>query len=195
MLTLIRYVVEAVSLPALAPPASASTSFATPAAFPRPEPSVLIGIFPASVVHVRASETNDDGSLTEAYEKAMRMAQEKIRNGSNNPWFGEMEAVKEEDEDIASPKRLNGPVIEIPGFGNRQSLPQPSSIARPNRPKSLILDMKGAVGMAVDKEQPPLPKLTAGDSTIAGQEWPLVDEIPCAIREWYGVSTESWNIQ
>ena len=122
-----------------------------------------------------------------AYEEAVRLAEERGRNGPSR--FGEMEAVKEEDEDAASTKRPDGPVIDIPSEGDSQSLSKSNGITRPNRPKSLVLDARGAMGREEDKEQPPLPKLTAGDSTIAGQQWPLVDEIACAIREWYGVSS------
>ncbi len=181
--------VQAVSLSSLAPTPSASTSMSSPAPFPRPEPSVLIGIFPAAVAHVRPGDNVDDGSLTAAYEKAVRLAEERSRIGPSG-WTSEMEAVKEEDEDIASPARSDGPVIDIASSGKRQSLPHTNGISRANRPKSLVLE-KGMVGREEDKEQPPLPRLTAGDSTLAGQQWPLVDEIAGAIREWYGVSNLS----
>ncbi|WVQ67084.1 uncharacterized protein L199_005278 [Kwoniella botswanensis] len=190
------YVVQAVSLPSLAPSSSAAHS----ATFPRPEPSVLIGIFPAAAVHVRPSASNDNGELTEAYERAVRAAEETARN-ANPSWVGEMDTVKEEEEgegiDVSSPQRekdVEGDVVGVEaqnGGLSSNKLERRSSLGkrdglRSNRPKSLILESKLAQMEEENKEQPPLPKLTAGDSTIAGQQWPLVDEIACAIREWYG---------
>lgn len=100
-----------------------------------------------------------------------------------------MEAVKEEEEDeegykVGSAKSItdNLDVIDIPSTApieNRRS----SLADRSKRPKSLILEK--LENTDEDKDQPPLPRLTAGDSTIAGQQYPLVDEIACAIREWY----------
>ncbi len=183
---------QAASWFSLAPTPTTSTSTTSPASFPRPEPSVLIGIFPASVVHVRPGDTSDDGSLTTAYEKAVRLAEEQSRNGPPS-WMGEMEAVKEEEEDATSPARSERRVIDIPSEGKPHSLPTTNGISRHNRPKSLVLPANGMTGGEEDKQQPPLPRLTAGDSTVAGQQWPLVDEIACAIREWYGVSSFCWG--
>nr|XP_018260970.1 uncharacterized protein I303_06687 [Kwoniella dejecticola CBS 10117]OBR83128.1 hypothetical protein I303_06687 [Kwoniella dejecticola CBS 10117] len=190
------YVVQAVSLPSLAPLSSSSHS----ASYPRPEPSVLIGIFPAAAVHIRPGASNDNGELSVAYERAIKAAEENARN-ANPSWVGEMDTVKEEEEGegyaVSSPQRqqdLEKDVVEVGNLNgeasnNNKLQRRPSSGKkdglRTNRPKSLILESKLAQ-MEEDKEQPPLPKLTAGDSTIAGQQWPLVDEIACAIREWYG---------
>ncbi|WRT70308.1 uncharacterized protein IL334_007306 [Kwoniella shivajii] len=188
------YVVQAVSLPSLAPSSSASHS----ATFPRPEPSVLIGIFPAAAVHVRPGTSSDNGELAKVYERAVRAAEEKARN-ANPSWIGEMDTVKEEEEgegyDVASPQKhsdLESDVVDVANQngGTRDVLERRSSVGkrdglRSNRPKSLVFESR-ATHVEEDKEQPPLPKLTAGDSTVAGQQWPLVDEIACAIREWYG---------
>lgn len=212
-----RYVVQSVSLSSLNPSPSSSTSFAKPAQYPKPEPSVLIGIFPASCVHIRAESTGEDAVLTEAFEKAISIAgqkeKEKDRDKGKGAWIGvnEMDAVREEDEDGVndSPERptrniSNGDagdkheeVVDIQPTGSekapdRKLGPPANGMTRTNRPKSLVLEARVII-QDVDrqnehKEQPPLPSLTAGDSTIAGQQWPLVDEISCAIREWYGVS-------
>ena len=140
------------------------------------------------MVHVRPSDTTDDNSLSTAYEAALRLAEGKGRNGPSSH-MSEMEAVKEEDEDARSPGRSDGlPVIDIVPSEQQQSLPATSGMGRANRPKSLILDSRGVGVKEEDKAQPPLPRLTAGDSTNAGQRWPLIDEISCAIREWYEVS-------
>ena len=178
--------VQAVSLSSLAPAPPGANPRCSPSPYPRPEPSVLIGIFPAAVVHIRPGDTNDDGSLAVAYEKALRIAEEKSRNGIG--WASEMEAVKEEDEEALSPGRTLGPVIDIPSGDKRPG------IVRPNRPKSLVLDGTATTVTEMEKEQPPLPKLTAGDSTVAGQQWPLVDEIACAVREWHGVGSQSSTV-
>ncbi|KAK8853154.1 hypothetical protein IAR55_003855 [Kwoniella newhampshirensis] len=196
------YVVQAVSLPSLSPAAasSASASSSHTASFPRPEPSVLIGIFPAAVVHVRPGASNDDGELTEAYNRAVRLAEERSRNAPPG-WVGEMDTVKEEDEgdgyDLSSPQRG---IVNVEAQGQNRNVMDTATkrksigsgtggagiLVRANRPKTLVFEQKGLEEEEENKEQPPLPKLTAGDSTIAGQQWPLVDEIACAIREWYG---------
>lgn len=161
---------------------------------------MLIGIFPSSCVHVRPDISVDDGSLSAAYEAAVRLADE---DRGKEPQSREMEAVKEEDEEedeetkVLSPKLdpskrssvVVGGVVDIPAGSSltrRQSL---GSSNKAKRPKSLILDKAETILAEEEaKEQPPLPRLTAGDSTIAGQQWPLVDEIACAIREWSVVS-------
>lgn len=61
-----------------------------------------------------------------------------------------------------------------------------------SRPKSFSLDpSRASHNQNTSKAQPPVPTITAGDSTVAGQIWPLVDEIACAIREWHEVSYAS----
>lgn len=187
------------SIPTLAPSSLSITTFPVP--YPKLEPSVLIGIFPSSCVHVRPEISVDDGSLETAYATAVKNAQEKD-NKPGPSWGAEMEAVKEEEEEeesqkVGSPKQdtmeeggmANG-VVEISSGGPTTDSKRHSiGGGRARRPKSLILDKAPTLAdMAgdADKEQPPLPRLTAGDSTIAGQTYPLVDEISCAIREWYG---------
>lgn len=151
--------------------------------YPKAEPSVLIGIFPAAAVHVRHNAVTESEVLTAAYEQARELAEARVRELR-------MAAVQEEDEsddghedhdealeggDHAADERPNG---------------NSNVIRRPHRPKSLVLAAKPRV-----KEQPPLPTLTAGDSTVAGQQWPLVDEIACAIREWYAVSLFVFRVE
>ena len=173
-----RYVVQAVSLPALSTAPGTSTAAAAP--YPKLEPSVLIGIFPSSCVHVRPDASVDDGSLAAAYEIAMTRPVDK----SAPAWGVEMEVVKEEDEEGHSSPKPNGhaDVVDIPATAENRR----SSIngVRSKRPKSLILE-RNPTAAEENKDQPPLPRLTAGDSTVAGQQYPLVDEIACAIREWY----------
>jgi dedicator of cytokinesis protein 3 len=189
--------VQAVSLQSLAPPAASVPGGG--AAYPRPEPSVLIGIFPSAVVHVRQQDAGDDGRLAVAYEKAVRVAQEQAAATSR---VGEMEAVREEDEGeglvsggVSGPSghtasnSVDANGVNVDGTSRkRRSVGPGGGMGRSNRPKSLLLESMQATNQEEDKEQPPLPQLTAGDATLAGAQWPLVDEIACAIREWYGVS-------
>ncbi|WVQ84302.1 hypothetical protein IAT38_006454 [Cryptococcus sp. DSM 104549] len=209
------FVVQAVAITSLAPPPSSSISSTHPAPFPRPEPSVLTGIFPAGVCHIRPGAPNDDGQLRAAYEKAVKSAEERHRlaNGGGSGigiglgpigtsgWAGEMEkmdTVKEEDEAeldrISEMSHAQSPIRGVVDVGPQEGKAADGlvrrrsvggGISRASRPMSLALENMQE-GNEEAKEQPPLPKLTAGDSTIAGQQWPLVDEIACAIREWYG---------
>ena len=191
----LRYVVQAVSLRTITPVVSSSTGKAE---YPKPEPSVLIGIFPASCVQVRTETGVDDGSLAAAYDQAMRRAEEKA--GLSGLGFGnEMEAVQEEDEEVEGlgmgPLRSNGRGSIVADVGVVDIAPTGAAVDASGsshsrhgsrsmrRPKSLILEHE--VPVEDGKDQPPLPRLTAGDSTLAGQQNPLVDEIACAIREWY----------
>lgn len=147
----------------------------SPDLYPKAEPSVLIGIFPAAAVHVRHNAITESEVLTAAHEQARDLAEARSRELR-------MAAVQEEDEF----DDVNGEHHEELGEGEHEDdRPNGTSnvIRRPHRPKSLVLAAKPRV-----KEQPPLPTLTAGDSTVAGQQWPLVDEIACAIREWHAVS-------
>ncbi|BEI88066.1 uncharacterized protein CcaverHIS019_0107840 [Cutaneotrichosporon cavernicola] len=158
------YVVQGVSLPMLMP------SMQTPTAYPKVEPSVLIGIFPASCVHVRPNAATESDMLAGAYERARELADDRARDMQL-----QMDAVREEDEDeLNGDINDSGPPSPIQPNGSSSNL-----LRRNRRPASLIL------AAPREKEQPPLPTLTAGDSTVAGQQWPLVDEIACAIREWY----------
>lgn len=161
---------QSVSLQELAPTQPSGGSFQPP----KPEPSVLIGIFPAAAVHIR-TEGDYDERLALAYEQAVQLAEEQSKQKT------EMAAVQEEDEDEET--------IVTNHVGAIQNGKRRSIAGRRSRPKSLVIGAytdQSQVEQA--KEQPPLPSLTAGDSTIAGSSLPLIDEISCAIREWYGVS-------
>lgn len=143
-----------------------------PGQYPKVEPSVLIGIFPAAAVYVRPNAITESDVLTVAHERARELAEERARELRS-----EMASVREEDEDEEG-TTANGTAPTSPKLSQGGAV-----IKRTHRPASLILNRPPR-----EKEQPPLPTLTAGDSTVAGQQWPLVDEIACAIREWYAVS-------
>lgn len=210
MLSSLSFVVQAVSITSLSTVILSEKISAQKASFPRPEPSVLIGIFPASVCHVRPGNESDTGDLSVAYEKAIRAAEQRYRrvdevSDYDHPALGteglsEMDTMKEEDEEDAElVSRSQNLDIERAVVEVRSSEGRPidalsrkgskNSFSRPNRPKSLVLEQQKAA-IEKDKDQPPLPRLTAGDSTSGGQQWPLVDEIACAIREWYSVCND-----
>ena len=160
---------------------------------PKLETQVIVGIFPAAIAHVRPGTSNDDGALSAAFEDAIREAQASYTNGGmdhdmSHP-LRELAEVREEDEE-----KDGGSVAVSKGEGDAEVINVTSSPrlmatdtpARPKRPKSLVLD-GGAKSSHPTKPQPPVPIITAGDSTVAGQAWPLVDEIACAIREWHEV--------
>lgn len=148
----------------------------SPDLYPRAEPSVLIGIFPAAAVHVRHNAVTESDVLTAAHEQARELAEARSRELR-------MAAVQEEDEFDDVNGEHNEELEDAEHSLDDRPNGNGNVIRRPHRPRSLVLDAKPRV-----KEQPPLPTLTAGDSTVAGQQWPLVDEIACAIREWYAVS-------
>lgn len=162
---------------------------------PKVDTQVIIGIFPVSITHIRPGTVNDDGTLAAAFEDALREAESRDVNGvSSNGVNGthRLSELQEEDEekgdqtDVTSP-RPDGAVDVVDVSASPKRLPSTTGgISRPHRPKSLMLDGRSALTHPT-KPQPPVPTITAGDSTIAGQAWPLVDEIACAIREWHEV--------
>lgn len=204
------FVVQAVSITSLSPVIPSEAMSAQTVSFPRPEPSVLTGIFPASVCHIRPGNENDTGELSIAYEKAIQAAEQRNRRVFEESDYNlralgtgilsEMDTVKEEDEGyaglVSKPQNfgLERGVVEV---GSSEGRPvdalsrkgSKNSFSKPNRPKSLVLEQRKTV-IEEDKDQPPLPRLTAGDSTAGGQQWPLIDEIACAIREWYSVCND-----
>jgi dedicator of cytokinesis protein 3 len=163
---------------------------------PKIETQVIIGIFPAAITHIRPGSVNDDGTLAAAFEDALREAEARYNTGAAANGLhqsGRLHGVTEEDEDatgegsVKTPKPDSTEVVDV--VSSPKKLPIPAgSMSRPNRPKSLLLDARVAP-IHPTKPQPPVPTITAGDSTIAGQAWPLVDEIACAIREWHEVSS------
>lgn len=204
------FVVQAVSITSLSPVIPSEATSAQTVSFPRPEPSVLTGIFPASVCHIRPGNESDTGELSVAYEKAIRAAEQRYRGIVEESDYNlrplgtgilsEMHTVKEEDEDdagLASRSQIFGLEMVVVEVGSSEGRPadalsrkgSENGFPRPNRPKSLVLEQAKTV-IEEDKDQPPLPKLTAGDSTVSGQQWPLIDEIACAIREWYSVCND-----
>lgn len=164
---------------------------------PHLEPTVLLGIFPAAVVHIR---TDDDGAgadaqLAEAYMRALHLAEEKAREVTRPVDTEELGPVTVDPETWQSPAGPGGVGLGLRGAEvsaarkaeNRKSLRVPELLSRSDRALSQDMRRRGSA-LEGDKEQPPIPTLTAGDSTLAGARYPLVDEIACAVRDWYAVS-------
>jgi dedicator of cytokinesis protein 3 len=156
-------------------------------------------------VHIRPNSGGADSTLTAAYEKALKVAEESEKDRGKGAWIGvnEMDAVKEEEDELGETRMVTsnglengrsevGDVVDTPEVeAGKRKLANGNSSGK-GRPKSLVLNHAPKDKTEENlKDQPPLPGLTAGDSTVAGQQWPLVDEISCAIREWYGVGTKS----
>jgi len=160
---------------------------------PKLETQVIVGIFPAAIAHVRPGTSNDDGALSAAFEDAIREAQASFTNGGmdHDPArpLKELAEVREEDEgkDGASvaASKVEG-VADVIDVTSSPKLTATDTPVRPKRPRSLVLGGNQSLAHPT-KPQPPVPVITAGDSTVAGQAWPLVDEIACAIREWHEV--------
>ena len=161
---------------------------------------MVIGIFPASIVHVVPGLQNDDGTLAAAFDDAMRDGEAKLLGADSVHGHDSMlpkstlGGLPEEDGDEVQGYTLQpeteNEVVNVTSTSKSNTLPPTQNgITRPNRPKSLLLDKRQPPPQRhTSKPQPPVPTITAGDSTSAGQAWPLVDEISCAIREWHEVS-------
>lgn len=174
--------------------------FPPPYTAPKLETQVIVGIFPAAIAHVRPGTPNDDGALSAAFEDAIREAQASYSNGrmDHDPAqpLKELAEVREEDEDkdgaSVAASKVEG-VADVIDVTSSPKLTATDTPARPKRPRSLVLKERQPLAHPT-KPQPPVPVITAGDSTVAGQAWPLVDEIACAIREWHEVGLSMVNI-
>lgn len=105
-----------------------------------------------------------------------------------------MEPLHEEDETEHATPRTSGHMTTSPssrfGLGMRRSRLSNNSISTelispqmsPSYSRSSPASPVGPVRPA-----PPLPSLKAGDETMAGSDEPLIDEIACALREWYAL--------
>ena len=194
---MLRFVVPPKTLSEITP----DLRSAPPYSAPKLETQVIVGIFPAAITHVRPGTFNDDGALSAAFEDAIRDAQTTFNGGIDHETpqaLRELAQVMEEDEDKQDARSVTSPqqggVAEVINVTASPKLVATSTSVptRPNRPKSLVLDGSTSLNNPT-KPQPPVPVITAGDSTVAGQAWPLVDEIACAIREWHEVCSSLGN--
>ncbi|KAI7952095.1 hypothetical protein MJO28_007779 [Puccinia striiformis f. sp. tritici] len=133
------------------------------------EPQVFLGIFPASHIQIR-EQLDDSSPRSEDSLAQIRAASaahlHSIQAQQNNAHVlrsfskdsGPMEPLPEEDESELITTSLNQ---------------QFNSIQKPNEPPEN------------EKLSTPLPSLKSGDETVSGRDEPLIDEIACALREWY----------
>ncbi|MBW0469397.1 hypothetical protein O181_009112 [Austropuccinia psidii MF-1] len=128
------------------------------------EPQVFLGIFPASHLQIREQldqSTNRHSLLfnqTHPSTINQNLSLNQSRTFSKN--HVPMDTLPEEDESDLITNYFKP--IKSPSQSQLES----------NNPK-------------VEKLTPPLPSLKASDETISGRDEPLIDEIACALREWY----------
>lgn len=139
------------------------------------EPQVFLGIFPASHLQIREhledSSHRSSGSFAQIRAASAASAahlqplqptshQQQQPNGHLLRSFSKestpMEPLPEEDESDLITSSLQANPFLYPNQDNQS-----------------------------EKLSTPLPSLKAGDETISGRDEPLVDEIACALREWY----------
>lgn len=170
------YVVSTCSNPQLPQSSSDSYPFRSPltAGPVTDEPQVMVGIFPASHVHIR--EQLDDGEPVSGASGVPTIALSSSRERA-----GRMEALKEEDEAEDDPANLTKSSQSSPTKSrNRTSVASFSSFASQQGSRAPPRTNLGDTS----KPFPPIPSLKCGDETTGGVEEPLVDEIACALREW-----------
>lgn len=145
-----------------------------------PEPSVFLGIFPASFVHVREELDDAEGRLGATwreFEENRRLDEGRFGSGAGKG-KARMEALPEdEEEDEEDNLTSNGSVVP-------RTSKQPTASTTSNSQTSSTRH-QALSSFAREKLPPPIPSLKAGDETLAGSREPLVDEIACALREWY----------
>lgn len=192
-----RFVVPPLTLSDLVPDYRTSPPYTRP----KVDTQVVIGIFPASIVHVVPGALNDDGTLAAAFDDAMRDGEARLLGAGSEPHMhasilakSTLGGLPEEDggeiEGYSLRPEAENEVVNVTSTKSSKLPSTQNGISRPQRPKSLLLDKRQPIPQRhTSKPQPPVPTITAGDSTSAGQAWPLVDEIACAIREWHEVSS------
>lgn len=175
------YVVQATSLASLAP--VPSTSSLGPYRSHWPEPTVLMGIFPASVVHIRTDDgAGGDAVLAEAYMRALHLAEQKAALSEPELSIdGDGSLITGALGDAEDALKMSA----TSSWRTLRSLRMSTSLSRSRR---AISGSGGKSPVPDEKEQPPIPMSTAGNFTIAGGRYPLVDEIASVVRDWYSVS-------
>ena len=153
-----------------------------PSSGPAEDPEVLMGIFPASHIHVRDQLADAEGRLAEVYSRMLSGQVDVVRNHAG------MATLREEDESVADPDQRSD------SASSRPKSPR-GPRARPLSFPHVHVDAPGlspgagetsAVNSAV-KPPPPRPSLKSGDETISGASQPLIDEIASALREWHSL--------
>ena len=140
------------------------------------EPQVSIGIFPSTHIRIRQMLPDAEGRLSSIYSSYQSTAKQFPQRAtsasiSRSPSFGKMETLEEEEEED-NENNLDNSFISI-------SNDYTQSNVKPKNDKSLVSKEPD------NRPPPPLPSLKCGDETSSGHDEPLIDEIACALREYF----------
>ena len=164
-----------------------SLDFGSPAS--AEEPQVYVGIFPASHCQIREQLEDADRRLSELQSSSVPVTPVAQTHGHMAP-------LPEEDEIDGELNAADGSATPIKAGANSKRLSTASmastgyAFASPDgRRLSNLLQLSPirTEGPSGARPPPPLPSLKCGDETAAGAMEPLVDEVACALREWYSL--------
>ncbi|TIB43241.1 hypothetical protein E3P86_00025 [Wallemia ichthyophaga] len=149
-------------------------------------PQVDIGIFPSTHVRIRQMLPDAEGRMAStfhAFQSTLKHLPQRSNstNIAKSPSFGKMETLAEEEEEDDGAKASlplsereythideSDQLDEMDHLADfNQTFPQKSKKSPDNRPP------------------PPLPSMKCGDETSFGHNEPLIDEIACALREYF----------
>lgn len=147
------------------------------------EPSVTVGIFPATHCLIKERLEDTDARLEEVRQAADITS---LETGLGRRQKAQLATLLEEDES-QDEDLLSGIVnnLQTPSKArNRASLVDGrlSGHKRSESSSSLAEQIAGPSLGVEDRPPPPLPSLKTGDETAAGLDEPLVDEIACSLR-------------
>ncbi|TIB91721.1 hypothetical protein E3Q19_02279 [Wallemia mellicola] len=136
------------------------------------EPQVSIGIFPSTHVRIRQMLPDAEGRLASTYVSFQSTAKQFPQRAaaaaiSRTPSFGKMETLEEEEEEEEDLDKATSHLDFNDYTQYDHKLNKPEKKVPDNRPP------------------PPLPSLKCGDETSFGHDEPLIDEIACALREYF----------
>lgn len=147
------------------------------------EPSVTVGIFPATHCLIKERLEDTDARLEEVRQAADYALLEK---GSGRKQKTPLAPLLEEDENSQDEDLLSGLVgnLQTPSKArNRASLVDGRlSGHKRSESSSSLVDNLAKTPVVDDRPSPPLPSLKTGDETAAGLDEPLIDEIACSLR-------------
>ncbi|TIA88831.1 hypothetical protein E3P99_02368 [Wallemia hederae] len=138
------------------------------------EPQVSIGIFPSTHVRVRQMLPDAEGRLASTYlsfQSTLKQFPQRANTATltKSPSFGKMETLEEEEEDEDVEKKSLA-------LNDSDYTPIESKLSNSSKSNKRLPD---------SRPPPPLPSLKCGDETSFGHSEPLIDEIACALREYF----------
>ena len=167
------------------------------------EPSVTIGIFPASHTLIKERLEDSDTRLEDLRQANVAGGPEKLSLGLGRARTREPLAPLLEEEDEGLDEDIFGSLsnnVKTPSKArNRASVPDarisllgggtPGHTRTPSNASQtgqtpILNGTNGNQSFEDDRPAPPLPSLKTGDETAAGIDEPLIDEIACALREY-----------